>query len=184
MNWGTRSHVHVDRVACPWLITRFVDSDTEILFVPQSEIERVVNETGAIPFDTHGAELGHHEGLCSFESILKKYELTDLALIRLAQIVHAADVATDIEIDPLARGSEAIACASRTIRRIWRTNSRCTTRFMHDVAWMSHQKDNRFHYSQLNAVMSTSQGRSSGRIHERQPDNDAHRKPLGVGEGE
>ena len=88
MKWITRSHVHVDRVACPWLITRFVDSEAEFLFVPSSKIERVANETGAIPFDTPGAELGHHEGRCSFESILLKYDLRDAGLLRLAQIVR------------------------------------------------------------------------------------------------
>jgi hypothetical protein len=109
MLWVTRAHVHVDRVACPWLITRFVDSDAEFLFVPKSEIERVVDETGAIPFDAPGVELGHHEGRCSFESILLRYDLKDPGLLRLAKIVHAADVATDIDTDPLARGLEAIA---------------------------------------------------------------------------
>ena len=67
MLWVTRSHVHVDRVACPWLITRFVDSEAEFLFVPNSQIEKVVAETGAIPFDAPGVELGHVEGRCSFE---------------------------------------------------------------------------------------------------------------------
>ena len=109
MLWITRSHVHVDRVACPWLITRFVDSDAEFLFVPKNQIEGVVKERGAIPFDAPDVELGHHEGRCSFESILLKYELKDAALLRLAKIVHAADVAEDIDSDPLARGLEAIA---------------------------------------------------------------------------
>ena len=109
MKWVTRSHVHVDRVACPWLITRFIDSDAEFLFVPKSEIERVVKVTGAIPFDAPGAELGHHEGRCSFESIILKYELKEPGLLRLAKIVHAADVAEEIDTDPIARGLEAIA---------------------------------------------------------------------------
>lgn len=109
MKWVTRSHVHVDRVACPWLITRFIDSDAEFLFVPKSQIDRVVKETGALPFDAPGVELGHHEGRCSFESIILKYELTDPALLRLAKIVHAADVAQDMDTDPVARGLEAVA---------------------------------------------------------------------------
>jgi hypothetical protein len=109
MKWVTRSHVHVDRIACPWLITRFIDSDAEFLFVPKSEIERVVKETGAIPFDAPGVELGHHEGRCSFESIIIKYELKEPGLLRLARIVHSADVAADIDSDPIARGLEAIA---------------------------------------------------------------------------
>ncbi len=109
MKWVTRSHVHVDRVACPWLITRFIDNEAEFLFVPKSEIDRVVNETGAIPFDAPGVELGHHAGRCSFESIIQKYDLKDPGLLRLAQIVHSADVSEDIDKDPLARGLEAIA---------------------------------------------------------------------------
>ena len=109
MKLVTRSHVHVDRVACPWLITRFIDSEAEFLFVPRGEIERVVKEIGAIPFDAPGVELGHHEGRCSFESIILKYDLQELGLLRLAKIVHAADVAKDIDTDPIARGLEAIA---------------------------------------------------------------------------
>src|SRR5450759_109083 len=109
MIWVTRSHVHVDRVACPWLITRFVDSDAEFIFVPRGEIERVVKEAGAIPFDAPGVELGHHEGRCSFESIMLKYDLKEPGLLRLAQIVHSADVGEDIDKDPIARVLEAIA---------------------------------------------------------------------------
>ncbi len=109
MLWITRSHVHVDRVACPWLITRFIDSDAEFLFVPPSQIGKVVEDTGWIPFDSPNVELGHHEGRCSFESILLNYELSDPALLRLAEIVHAADISKDIDKDPIARGLEAIA---------------------------------------------------------------------------
>jgi hypothetical protein len=109
MKWITRSHVHVDRVACPWLISRFIDSEAEFLFVPKSAIDQVAEETGAIPFDAPGVELGHHEGRCSFESIIFKYDLKDAGLLRMAKIVHAADVAEDIDTDPLGRGLEAIA---------------------------------------------------------------------------
>ena len=109
MKWITRSHVHVDRVACPWLIMRFIDNEAEFLFVPKSQIGKMAAETGAIPFDAPGVELGHHEGRCSFESILLKYELKDPGLLRMAKIVHAADVEADIDTDPLARGLEAIA---------------------------------------------------------------------------
>lgn len=109
MKWITRSHVHVDRVACPWLVTRFIDHQAEFLFVPASQIEKVSRETGAIPFDAPGVELGHHEGRCSFESIILKYGLKEPGLLRLAKIVHAADVAEDIDTDPIARGLEAIA---------------------------------------------------------------------------
>jgi hypothetical protein len=109
MLWVTRSHVHVDRVACPWLITRFVDNEADFLFVPTNQIEQVVLETGAIPFDAPGVELGHVEGRCSFESIILKYGLKEPGLLRLAKIVHAADVAEDIDKEPIARGLEAIA---------------------------------------------------------------------------
>ena len=109
MLWVTRSHVHVDRVACPWLITRFIDNNAEFLFVPASQVEKTVSETGAIPFDTPGAELGHVENRCSFESIIAKYGLKEPGLLRLAQIVHAADVDADLDKDPVARGLEAIA---------------------------------------------------------------------------
>ncbi len=109
MKWMTRSHVHVDRVACPWLITRFVDNEAEFLFVPKGQIDRVAKETGAIPFDAPGVELGHKDGRCSFESIMLKYDLKDPALVRMAKVIHAADVSEDIDKDPIARGFEAIA---------------------------------------------------------------------------
>ncbi len=109
MKWVTRSHVHVDRVACPWLITRFVDNEAEFLFVPKNQMDSVSTQTGAQPFDGPGVELGHHDNLCSFESILVKYDLKDPALKRMAKIVHCADVAEDIDKDPLARGLEALA---------------------------------------------------------------------------
>jgi len=109
MKWITRSHVHVDRVACPWLITRFIDSDAEFLFVPASEVSARSEQEGAIPYDAPGVELGHVDGRCSFESIIKKYALKDKALLRLAEIVHAADVEKDRGANPIAAGLEAIA---------------------------------------------------------------------------
>jgi hypothetical protein len=108
MKWITRSHVHVDRVACPWLIKRFVDSQAEFLFVPAESIGKVVKETGAIPFDAPGVELGHHGGECSFQTIVHAYGLKEPALLLLAEIVGCAD--TDRLSDhPLAAGLEAIA---------------------------------------------------------------------------
>jgi len=109
MKWVTRSHVHVDRVACPWLILRFVDNQAEFLFVTASQVKKVAADTGATPFDAPEVELGHHEGRCSFETIMFKYELKDPALLRMAKIIHSADVAVDIDKDPIARGLEAIA---------------------------------------------------------------------------
>jgi hypothetical protein len=109
MLWVTRSHVLVDRVACPWLISRFVDNRAEFLFVPVTQIEQSIKETGAIPFDAPGVELGHVDGRCSFESIIAKYGLKEPGLLRLAKIIHCADVSEDIDKDPIARGLEAIA---------------------------------------------------------------------------
>jgi hypothetical protein len=115
MLWVTRSHVHVDRVACPWLIRRFVDSEAAFLFVPKSQVDKVAVERGAIAFDAPGVELGHHNGRCSFETIIAHYELTDPGLLRLAQIVHAADIADDLHTDVIAPGLEAIASGFRLI---------------------------------------------------------------------
>jgi hypothetical protein len=109
MKWITRSHVHVDRVACPWLIARFVDSEAEFFFVPRSQVKKVAEETGAIPFDAPAVELGHRDNKCSFETIMERYGLTDAALLRLAHIVRAADIEDDLDSDPIARGLEAIA---------------------------------------------------------------------------
>lgn len=109
MKWITRSHVHVDRVACPWLITRFVDSEAEFLFAPASQVLTRAKEEEAIPFDVPDVKLGHVGGCCSFESIIREYDLKDRALLRLAQIVHAADIESDRGLDPIAAGLEAIA---------------------------------------------------------------------------
>ncbi|MBF0159897.1 MAG: chromate resistance protein [Magnetococcales bacterium] len=108
MKWVTRSHVHVDRVACPWLISRFIDSQAQFLFVPKSQVLLVAQQEGALAFDTPGARF-HHEGdLCTFDVLIRDYALTDKALLRLARIVNAAD--TDrLEQDALAAGLEAIA---------------------------------------------------------------------------
>jgi hypothetical protein len=110
MKWVTRENAKVDRIACPWLIRRFVDPKGEFLFVPTSEVLGVAEREGAIPFDVKGAELGHVDGRCSFESIMLKYDLVgDPALVALAKIVHAADVSADIDTVPEGRGLKAIA---------------------------------------------------------------------------
>lgn len=108
MKWITRSHVHMDRVACPWLIKRFIDSEAEFLFVPKSRVDEVAKQEGAIPFDAPGVELGHHDEKCSFEAIVERYQLTEKALLRLARIVNAADTGR-FDRDPIAAGLEAIA---------------------------------------------------------------------------
>jgi len=91
MKWITREHVKVDRVACPWLITRFVDPDPAFVFVPANEVASTALQLGATPFDIDGCELGHHGEDVSFNTILKKYSLTDPALHLLGEIVRAAD---------------------------------------------------------------------------------------------
>ena len=108
MKWVTRSHVHVDRVACPWLIRRFIDSEAQFLFVAPGRIDEVARTEGAIPFDAPGVELGHHDGKCSFEAIIEKHGLKDKALLRLAKVIHAADT-NQLQTDALATGFEAIA---------------------------------------------------------------------------
>ena len=91
MTWITRERVKVDRVACPWLIRKFIDSQAEFLFVPGDQVESKGCELGATPYDIDGCELGHHDEDVSFNSILKKYKLTDPALVLLGEIVRAAD---------------------------------------------------------------------------------------------
>lgn len=108
MRWITRSHVHVDRVACPWLITRFIDSDAEFLFVPKSKVMEIAEKSGAIPFDTPGAELHHRGNRCTFDAIIEDYKLTDKALLRMAGVINAADT-NNLDADPLAAGLEAVA---------------------------------------------------------------------------
>ena len=108
MKWITRSHVHVDRVACPWLITRFVDSEAEFMFAPKSKVMEIAERTGAIPFDTPGAVLHHRDNRCTFDAIIEDYALTDKALLRMAKVINAADT-NNLDADPLATGFEAIA---------------------------------------------------------------------------
>src|SRR5512136_2746830 len=91
MKWITRAHVHVDRVACPWLIKRFVDSEAEFIFTANSIVEETAKKENAIPFDIKGAELGHHGDKCSFDAIIEKYNLKDTALLEFAKVINAAD---------------------------------------------------------------------------------------------
>jgi hypothetical protein len=109
MRWVTRKNAKVDRIACPWLIRRFVDPDAEFLYVPPGEVAAVARAQGAIPYDVPGVELGHVDGRCSFESILMKYRLSDPALQLMGRIVHGADIPQDIAIEPEAAGLRAIA---------------------------------------------------------------------------
>src|SRR5207302_3925837 len=113
MRWVTRKNAAVDRIACPWLIRRFIDRDAEFLYVEPQEVNRIAREKNAVQYDVEGAELGHVDGRCSFESILLKYGLDDPALARLAEIVHGADVQADVDLTPEAAGLKAIAMGFR-----------------------------------------------------------------------
>jgi hypothetical protein len=108
MKWITRERVKVDRVACPWLIKKFVDPKAEFLFVPADQVLAVAKREGATPFDVPGVELGHHGPECSFDAIVKKYAIPDPAVHELAKIVRGADTA-DKDLTPYSRGLEAIA---------------------------------------------------------------------------
>jgi hypothetical protein len=110
MKWITREHVKVDRVACPWLIRKFVDPDAEFFFVPPDRVAAEAKRLSAIPFDVDGAELGHHGQRCSFEAILEKYGLTsEPALILLGRIVNGADTDNALYRQPEGSGLKAIA---------------------------------------------------------------------------
>ena len=91
MKWITRERPKIDRIACPWLIARFIDEAPEFLYVPGGDVMRIAQETGAIPYDVSGVELGHHGDNCSFDAFIAKYKLDDPALKKLALIVRAAD---------------------------------------------------------------------------------------------
>jgi hypothetical protein len=110
MNWITREKVKVDRVACPWLIKKFVDQDAEFYFVPAERVTAEATRLGAIPYDVPNVELGHHGKECSFEAILKKYNLiSDPALILLGKIVNGADTDNTLYHQPEGAGLQAIA---------------------------------------------------------------------------
>jgi hypothetical protein len=114
MKWVTRARPKADRVACPWLIKRFVDPQAEFLYVPAEQVMEVAKREGAIPFDVPNVELGHNGPECSFDAIIKKYNLTDRALERLALIVRGADTGAK-ELTPESQGLEAIAEGFRLV---------------------------------------------------------------------
>ncbi|SDR87220.1 chromate resistance protein ChrB domain-containing protein [Pseudomonas oryzae] len=91
MKWVTRERPKIDRIACPWLVARFIDEDPEFLYVPADDVLKVATDTGAIPYDVPNVELGHHGDRCSFDAFIEKYKLDDPALNKLALIVRAAD---------------------------------------------------------------------------------------------
>lgn len=110
MKWITRERVKVDRVACPWLIRKFVDPDATFLFVPAEQVMAVAEQEQAIPYDVKGVELGHHGKECSFDAIVRKYHLgRDPALALLAKIVNGADTDNSLWNQPEAAGLNAVA---------------------------------------------------------------------------
>jgi hypothetical protein len=108
MKWVTRARPKTDRIACPWLIRRFIDADAEILYVPKDQVLTIAERDGARGFDTPGAEYDHRDGKCTFEVLIDEFQLDDPALARLAKIVHAADIDEEIHTDPAGPGLLAI----------------------------------------------------------------------------
>ena len=108
MKWVTREHPKIDRIACPWLIQRFIDREAEFLYVPAADVLRVAKETGATPYDIPGVEMGHVGELCSFDAFLAKYHLDDPALQELATIVRGADTSR-LDLTPQSAGLHAIS---------------------------------------------------------------------------
>jgi len=109
VKWVTRARPKTDRIACPWLIRRFIDPAAEIVYVPAGEVLDIAAREGALSFDAPGARYTHRDGLCTFEVLIEEQGLTeDPALARLARIVHAADIEADLETDPAGPGLLAI----------------------------------------------------------------------------
>ena len=108
MKWVTRERPKIDRIACPWLIARFIDTAPEFLYVPAAEVMTVANETGAIPYDIPGVEMSHVGELCSFDAFITKYLLADPALRQLALIVRGADTSR-LDLTPQSAGLYAIS---------------------------------------------------------------------------
>ena len=109
MKWVTRERPKTDRIACPWLILRFIDAEAEFLYVPTSDVADVAEREDAHSFDARGARFDHRDGLCTFEVLLEEYALDEPALGLLGRIVHGADIADDRDATPQSRGLLAIA---------------------------------------------------------------------------
>ncbi|PPD46446.1 MAG: chromate resistance protein [Methylotenera sp.] len=108
MKWVTRERPKIDRIACPWLIAKFIDKEPEFLYVPSGDVLKVAEETGAIPYDIPNVEFSHVGELCSFDAFLKKYNLNDPALLQLAAIVRGADT-SNLDLTPQSAGLYAIS---------------------------------------------------------------------------
>src|SRR5262245_38785043 len=116
MKWITREKVKVDRVACPWLIRKFIDPDAEFLFVPEDNVIETAQREGALPYDVKGVEFGYHGKECSFDELVKKHQLDrDPAIVHLAKIVNGADTDNSLWNQPEAAGLKAIAEGFRHI---------------------------------------------------------------------
>ena len=109
MKWVTREHPRTDRIACPWLIRRFIDPDAEIVFVPRDEVLQYVELEGAISFDAPGARYTHRDGLCTFEVLVVEHGIDDPAVALMARVIHGADVSEDLGVVPESAGLLAIA---------------------------------------------------------------------------
>ena len=109
MKWVTREHPKTDRIACPWLIRKFIDPAAEIIYVPKDEVLAYAEREGAKSFDAPGATYTHRDGMCSFETLIAEYKIDDSALGLVARVVHGADVSEDRDITPQSAGLEAIA---------------------------------------------------------------------------
>lgn len=109
MQWVTREHPRTDRIACPWLIRKFIDTDAEIVYVPAGEVLAYAEREGATSFDAPGATYTHRDGKCSFETLVEEYQIDDPAIAILAKVVHGADVSEDRTATPESPGLLAIA---------------------------------------------------------------------------
>jgi hypothetical protein len=109
MKWVTREHPKTDRIACPWLIRKFIDPDAEIVYVPKEEVLPYADREGATSFDAPGAKHTHRDGMCTFETLIADYQIDDPAVAVLARVVHGADVSEDQDATPESAGLVAIA---------------------------------------------------------------------------
>lgn len=147
MQWITRERPKIDRIACPWLIAHFIDPQAEFLYVPSADVLHIAQETGAVPYDIPGIELSHDGELCSFDTILRKYALTDPALLDLAVIVRGAD--TDrLDIAPQSAGLLAISLG---LSHNFRNDHDCLAQGMviYDAlyAWCQHARGERHNWA-------------------------------------
>ena len=109
MKWVTRENPRTDRIACPWLIRKFIDPDAEIVYVPTDEVLGYAEREGATSFDAPGARYTHRDGMCSFETLIAEYKIDDPALAVMARVIHGADVSEDRDATAQSAGLEAIA---------------------------------------------------------------------------